>query len=148
MADVNFYAYVGNNPVRFRDPEGLLGFPGGNWPASTTSLCAVQAEQEGRRLGRAIGFRYGHCMAACLARRCGLPQLAVKGLGLGNEVKQTWDCLWNGENCHSAFAPVDFRDNELGFTCPAQRRCEDQCAPLLVTPSKAPGQFGPFFKGE
>jgi len=143
-ADTNFYRYVWSNPVNFADPDGLLGFPG-NYPAAKTPICIGQAFSEGKRLGDAIGYRYGHCMAACLIKKkCGQPEWVARQLGNLNEVGQTVQCFGSGYNCGSANAPVDYEDNRTGYTCPDKMTCEERCSDLLLTPKKEPYQMGPY----
>jgi len=83
-----------------------------------------------------------------LRTRCGLLKIQVQGLGLPNEVGQTLQCVTTGTNCHSAFAPIEFKDNERGYTCPREKSCDKQCGDILRNPSKTPDQYGPFYRGE
>jgi RHS repeat-associated protein len=138
----NFYAYVSDGPVNRIDPIGLYD------PHSGGVLigCFQDAFEKGERAGRAIGYRVGHCTAACEVGKCGAPQVVVKLLGWGVEWIETATCMVNGFNCHSARAPIDYQDNETGYTCPAGISCEERCS-AIVPPKKTRAQYGPHCKG-
>jgi RHS repeat-associated protein len=140
----NPFLYAVNRPTLLSDRSGLEpGLP----PTSALVLgtCAWVAFQTGYEAGLSTGFRYGHCLAACGLRKCGLPIPVIALLGVANEVKQTGQCFWVGDNCHSAFAPIDFQDNRRGYSCPDRTSCEDRCRTFLNTPTKMPDQYGPLY---
>jgi hypothetical protein len=65
---------------------------------------------------------------------------------LFKELSDVFRCLIQGRanNCHSAFQPTDFLDNERGRRCPRWISCDEHCRLLLDEPDGPPGAFSVF----
>jgi RHS repeat-associated protein len=144
VAGLNYYSYVGNDPANRVDPYGLKDGPPSNRKGDINGPPAwidtwSYWEQQGH-LG--VGWRYAHCMASCeTARHSG--QETGKFSGDVNEAWQTAKCLTFIGGCDSAGADLDYEDNEHGYTCPPNVRCEDRCKNLKGQ-NKNPNEFGPY----
>jgi RHS repeat-associated protein len=150
IGGMNLFEYAASRPTTLRDPKGLQGVPNVwmAWKLTSMWTCAESAEAKGHAAGRDVGYRYGHCIAACEATKCGLNKPIVTTLGFANELRQTWQFFTNpDDDGHSAFGKPDLRDNDIGASCPPSRSCPDQCSPFTVpgATSKTEGEFGPLF---
>ncbi len=152
--EVNLYLYAQSAPTVVFDPDGLATqgrslmaklLP----PEIPQSLdCMATVSAAGRlkpvKFGDMYGWRYQHCLFSCiLVKNCGLPKLAVQGLGNLIETKQILECVTVGDNCHSAHADQDYKDNRQGRDCPPDVNCFENCQGQWKQ-DKTPEQYGPF----
>ena len=151
--DVNFYAYVKNNPVRWTDAYGLQVFPPGYWDLVITHGIVQQIRQEVRQWPNPhadtdTSNRIRHCIVSCRVSReapGGTATAYVAGdlfqdpvfvpAGIGVHMPQNW-------NIHSD--PGDRRANAIGrcaATSEPNKSCEDACLghyPEMYQPGEDP----------
>jgi len=143
--DVNFYAYVGGNPVIFRDAFGkqqaeLDGYQKREQQGMRANYDLLKTYDEMKNKNVSGSDQFFHCVAACRARKSsGLSPEDIKGRLATKEY--LWDYprnllgLYGGKKrSHSEMIEdisKDLAANALGANCPDQKPCNKQCLPLL-----------------
>jgi RHS repeat-associated protein len=118
---VNWYPYVGNNPVNAGDPSGLTILPGFPWELGPVAIrgllacCLREVEKRAYEYRNAGLDKLAHCYGVCAVRGCGTAAASLVA----------WRAMNRDED-----DPLDKEANKRGFLCALRfwQSCEACCA--------------------
>ncbi len=134
---MNFYAYVGNNPVNWVDPFGLASLDPdkGQFGPVTNALWDFWKNYRNMRDANTIGAdKYFHCMAHCQAAKegpvgYGLSVIGGEGRELLDEyINNPRKGMTKNENVKDCNADRDA--NSRGREGDPKKSCSETCAPF------------------